>query len=235
MRRRVCSLALFVLALFVSLAEAGPGPDLAEYVDFARFMVPPLRPVRDLKTGFLVGGRNSTESLRTLTEINGQPIAKLEADMRPGAKVEVGSDAGFLGPEEKLLDVLAGDNQLVVDELGLTHQELAKHLHALGSVAAWQADRGVKGEPFVYHGRRFKVTRVDSRGTQLSPFRDGTESGSNVTVKNLESGKTLSYGLLCPYMIERYGFYEGKGTPYRVDPRAVADVLDFLKPRLDGR
>jgi hypothetical protein len=31
-------------------------------------------------------------------------------------------------------------------------------------------------------------------------------------------------------MIERYGFYEGKGTRYRVEPRAVLEVLDFLKP-----
>jgi hypothetical protein len=31
-------------------------------------------------------------------------------------------------------------------------------------------------------------------------------------------------------MIRRYGFYEGKGTPYRVDPRKVLEVLDFLSP-----
>jgi hypothetical protein len=31
-------------------------------------------------------------------------------------------------------------------------------------------------------------------------------------------------------MVERYGFYEGKGTSYRVDPRAVLEVFDFLKP-----
>jgi hypothetical protein len=32
-------------------------------------------------------------------------------------------------------------------------------------------------------------------------------------------------------MIERYGFYEGKGTMYRVDPRQILEVFDFLKPR----
>jgi hypothetical protein len=31
-------------------------------------------------------------------------------------------------------------------------------------------------------------------------------------------------------MIERYGFYEGKGTPYRVEPGKVLEVLDFIKP-----
>ena len=34
---------------------------------------------------------------------------------------------------------------------------------------------------------------------------------------------------LVPLMIERYGFYEGTGTPYRVDPQQILKVLDFLK------
>src|SRR5262249_35493691 len=37
--------------------------------------------------------------------------------------------------------------------------------------------------------------------------------------------------LLVPYMIERYGFYEGKGTSYRVEPRQVVEVFDFLKTK----
>jgi hypothetical protein len=30
-------------------------------------------------------------------------------------------------------------------------------------------------------------------------------------------------------MIERYGFYEGKGTSFRVGPRHIVEVLDFIK------
>jgi len=30
-------------------------------------------------------------------------------------------------------------------------------------------------------------------------------------------------------MIERYGFYEGKGTSYRVEPKQVVELFDFLK------
>jgi hypothetical protein len=31
-------------------------------------------------------------------------------------------------------------------------------------------------------------------------------------------------------MIERYGFYEGKGLRYRVEPAQILEVFDFLKP-----
>jgi hypothetical protein len=32
-------------------------------------------------------------------------------------------------------------------------------------------------------------------------------------------------------MIERYGFYEGKGTPYRVEPADVLEVFPYLKEK----
>ena len=56
------------------------------------------------------------------------------------------------------------------------------------------------------------------------------DTNCDATVWNLENGKKLNYSLLVPHLIERYGFYEGKGTPYRVEPRAILEVFDFLKP-----
>ena len=48
-------------------------------------------------------------------------------------------------------------------------------------------------------------------------------------MQNVVTGKRITFSLLVPHMIERYGFYEGKGTPYRVDPAQALEVLDFLK------
>jgi hypothetical protein len=61
---------------------------------------------KDRKTGFVVGGKNATALIQSLEEINGITIADLERSMRPGAL----SIAGFLGKDEKLLEVLAADN-----------------------------------------------------------------------------------------------------------------------------
>jgi hypothetical protein len=232
--------AVAILVFAACLLPSGPaalgqqsrkdykGLDLADFLGLGEHYVKPVDPKKDAKTGFVVGGKNATAVIRKLDQINGRTIAELERDMRPGAKSEVGSNAGFLGPKEKLLDVLAADNRYVVDELGLTHQELAKHLHAMGTIGLWKQTREVK---FTYLGRRFTVKAGPTSGTQPSPFRDGTNSGNRVTVHNLDNGKKLEYALLVPYMIERYGFYEGKGTPYRVEPRQVAAVFDFLKAR----
>lgn len=201
--------------------------DLARYLDLAEFYVAPPEKKQDPATGCVIGGKNETTLIERLTELNGRKIAELEADMRPGAS----STAGFLGPDEKLVEVLTADNRCVVEDLGLTHQELARHLHAQAAVGYWQLKHQESNQPFLYHGRRFKISLTFTRGSQPSPFQDGTQSGANASVENLDNGQELSFALLVPHMIERYGFYEGRGTSYRVDPEKIVGVFDFLKPR----
>ncbi len=216
----------FGAALSAQTPPAGKGPlDVTAVIEIAELLPPAVEPREDEKTGFVVGGKNPTERLAKLTEINGLSIKQLEKDMRPKSL----SAAGFLGAHEKLLEILAADNRYVVDELGLSHQQLARHLHVMGAIGNWQTAHKQEGEAFLYHGKRFTVKVAHSRGKQPSPFGDGTTSGSNATVTNLDSGKKLQYGLLVPYMVERYGFYEGKGTPYRLEPSAVIELLDFLQ------
>jgi hypothetical protein len=204
-------------------AEPKQFPPTASTVDWNKLGIAPVPETTDPKTGFKVAGTNSTALIRQLTEINGRTIAALEDDMRPGKL----SEAGFLGPDEKLLTVMAEDNRYVVEERGLTHCELARHLRFLAS--KWDFSDKEWCEPFYYQGRRFQVCRFHWKGIQESPFRDGTQTSADAMVRNLDNGKEVSYSLLVPDMIERYGFYEGKGTKYRVEPQAIIDVLDFLK------
>jgi hypothetical protein len=213
--------------LFATGVSAEPGPPPVEdyaRADPAKLGVKPVPARKDPRTGFVVGGKNPTALIPKLTEIAGRPIADLEDDMRPGGL----STAGFLGEGERLLGVLAADNRYVVDERGLTHQGLARPLLILGAVAVKYAER--EPREITYHGRKFKVRANLSRVFVRSPFHDGTRTNCTVTAENLGNGKKLTYSLLVPQMIERYGFYEGKGTRYRVEPRAVLEVLDFLKP-----
>jgi len=111
----------------------------------------------------------------------------------------------------------------------LTHQQLARHLHALGAMGE-TSDGGFA--QFTYRGQKFKVKVVAYRGYMDSPFNDGTKTNKSASVQNLDNGKKLEMSLLLPFMIERYGFYEGMGTPYRVDPRQAAAVLGLLAAKV---
>ena len=189
--------------------------------------------------GFKIGGVISTDTIRQLTEINGIPIEELERKMRPvnstdrylprhfdeGRNLEGGgmSQAGFLGRQERLLDVLVQDNDYVLS-LGLTHQDLAKELKYAREL---YFKLGVR--EFTYHGKRYRLKIEASRGIQRSPFNDGTMASSDMEITNFDTGKSLKTSLLVLHMIERYGFYEGHGTPYRVSPEDIIEVFDFLK------
>lgn len=223
--------SLLPLALAVAFVPAVVGQGPAEERDYAKVPLDALGikmvlPTKDAKTGFVVAGKNATKLIRGLTAINGQPIAKLEAMMRPKKL----SFSGFLDEDEKLLDVLAADNEFVVGTLGRTHQELARPLLVAGAVGL-KSGKINEWVPFRYHGGRYRVKVICFRGYQESPFRDGTKTNCNATVENLSTRKTLEYSLLVPLMIERYGFYEGPNVPYRVEPRRIAEVFDFLKKK----
>ncbi len=190
---------------------------------------PEFKAATDQKTGFVVGGKNSSELIRNLTEINGISIPDLEESMRPKGL----STAGFLGKDERLLDVMAADNDWVLG-VGLTHQELARHLYTFYRISLAAAEPPEESEVFTYRGVRFTTVVQTMDGFQDSPFKDGTKTNSDVFLKNVDNGKTLAFSPLVPLMVERYGFYEGHGTSYRVDPKDIVDVLTFLSVEKNG-
>ena len=223
--RRAGAFCMVVITLVTALLGSLHSEPPKDYKDVSlkELGVSLVEPKKDSKTGFMVGGMNATSLIKKLTEINGILIADLEKSMRP----EELSTAGFLGKDESLLEVLTADNLYVVDEQGLTHQELAKHLHVLAAIGVRQ-----EGKEFRFYGKKLKIRMIYSKGYQDSPFKDDTKTDSEAVIFNLDNGKNLRYSLLVPMMIERYGFYEGKGTSYRVDPRKVMEVLDFLKEKV---
>lgn len=178
------------------------------------------------RSGFKIGGVNETSLIRTLTRINGVSIRDLE-EMMSSDRFSV---SGFLGKRESLLAVLAEDNDFVRSR-GLTHQEIALHLKYL--VALFQHIIPNSSEEnhftFVYHGREYRLGWEFFMGDQGSPFNDGTKASGDMHVTNLKNGKRIFFSLLLPEMIERYGFYEGRGTRYRLDPSQILEVFDFLK------
>jgi len=171
------------------------------------------------------GESNTTQSIRELKAINGTSISDLEIRLRPGKD----STSGFLGAQEPLLAVLANDNDLVCGKLKLSHQALAAPMEkAREAFVLHGAESTVE---ISIEGRRYSVSGNAYRGYQNSPFNDGTRSSMDITVKNLENGESISFSGLLPDLIARYGFYEGRLVPYRVEPAQIVKVFDFLNEK----
>lgn len=206
-------------------------------------------------TGFVVGGVNPTELIRTLLSLNGIPIEQLEGGMRGRdiSDIDFSKDpfggifndlpepdetvkkqiedfrkksetsGSFLGRNESLRDVLAEDNDYILG-LGLTHQELGRMIRyttALSQVLGLGR--------FTYKGRTYSTSWLMSLGYQESPFADGTRCSSDFGITNENTGAKFYTSTLHGDIIERYGFYAGKGVGYRLEPRDIVEVFDFLK------
>lgn len=183
--------------------------------------------------GFKINGRNETSLIRSLSTLNGTPIAQLERRMCPRiGTYGVITEAGFLGMDESLTDVLADDNETVLG-MGLTHQELADFLHTFDRAPGKMDGFSANYDIVKYKGERFAHVATVWKGFKESPFNDGVQTDTDHTVISLKTGAGISYSGLLPEMIGRYGFYEGRGTGYRLDPKRVAEVAGFIPPSLD--
>lgn len=177
--------------------------------------------------GLVLAGSNFSSQIRCCESINGIAIEQLEKLMRPGSNDDYGSTEGFLGENESLLDVLVSDNEFVM-ETGFTHRQLAIPLLQVSLRARRMVapdDQRDQAFEFEHATTNWRVKVRCFRGYQLSPFNDGTKSNCEFTLTNIDNNESVEFSGLVPLMIERYGFYEGHGTRYRVDPKRIMRVL----------
>jgi hypothetical protein len=144
----------------------------------------------------------------------------LEESMRPGQL----SRGGFLGTEERLEDVLKADDE-TVKRLGLTHDKIADRIEYFISAVNYPEREGqlIKG--------KYLVGGITYRGGQECPWRDAgfmmPDSSMDMFIINQELNEELRFPGAIVHLIRKHHFYEGKGSPYRVDPEKAARVLEI--------
>ena len=147
-------------------------------------------------------------------------LSKIQEKMKPG----IITRDGFLGQDGRnLIDILVED-EATVKRLDLTHEKTAGRMIEL-------REAGLRGlGNFILVDPHFEV-RVDSvRGKLPCPFGDpGVFQKTNTTVRNLEKGKEITFTDLHIHMIGSHGFYEGKGSVFRLDPKELVSVLEVEK------
>jgi hypothetical protein len=154
---------------------------------------------------------------------------ELESRMRPGKL----SQGGFLGINEKLNVVLSRDKE-IVSALGLTYQELADQLERL-----IQAGVAARGRPTRVE-KRFEVQVTMYNGFQLCPWTSNLHGGQctagggvryaslDWNIRNLKTQQQMRGPGMIVHLIRDHHFFEGPASPYRVDPRDLARLLQIV-------
>ena len=146
---------------------------------------------------------------------------RIEENMQPGSI----SANGFLGQDTRNLADIKRSDQMTVERLGLSHQQIADRLRTVT-----EKGKAGLGSPVTLDEEGLTVTVEDYRGMIPCPFQDRISQDKRLTTCcRLDDGRSLRWSDLNIHMIEAHGFYEGIGSPFRVDPEAVAAIL-FSKP-----
>jgi len=128
---------------------------------------------------------------------------------------------GFLGTDtRKLIDILNEDDS-AVRRSEKTHEQIARRMQFF-------RDTGMPGlGEFMSIDDVFDV-RVDSvRGKLPSPFGGpGMYDKVNTTVVNKRLGREVTFTDLHIHFIRDHGFYEGKGSLFRLEPHDLIEILE---------
>ena len=146
-------------------------------------------------------------------------LREIQERMKPG----VITRDGFLGTDRRnLIDILQEDDA-EIKRRNLTHKDIAERMMQLREAGK----RGL-GE-FISVSPYFEV-RVDSvRGKLPCPFKHpGLIRKTNVIVRNLEKNREITYTDMHIHMIGEHGFYEGKGSAFRLEVKDLVEVLEII-------
>jgi len=133
---------------------------------------------------------------------------------------EIGTGS-FLGSDHRKLTEILNEDHERVCALGLTHDHIAARLA--------QFTRAAKEElgDVVFLEDRYEVLAEEVRGLIPCPWGHpgGLFHKNHIELRDLKSGEVLFWTDLAVHMIGEHGFYQGKGSPYRLDPERVKKVL----------
>ena len=143
---------------------------------------------------------------------------RIQEKMQPG----VYTRDGFLGTDRrKLIDILIEDDE-AVKRMDLTHRQIADRMIGL-------RDAGMRGlGEFINVEPHYEIRVISVRGKLPCPYGDpGIFPKTNTVVRNTKLDREVTFTDMHIHLVGSHGFYEGKGSPFRLEPEELAEVLDI--------
>jgi hypothetical protein len=145
-------------------------------------------------------------------------LDRIEQNMRPMCLCQ----SGFLGYERRKLIEILIDDQGTVNSLGMSHEAIARRLREIAEKA-----RDGWGDPVLVDDQ-FDVEVHEVRGKIPCPWdHPGLYRKTHVILEKRGTGETLIWSDLTIHLIEEHGFYQGRGSPYRLEPSEVKRILEL--------
>lgn len=130
------------------------------------------------------------------------------------------SSDGFLGKDTREPEEIIKEDADTLKQVGTTKEKMAAALREVYI----QAERAM-GNP-VHVTEHVKATHHEALGRIPSPYPDdGTFQKGEVLVEDLAAGRSCVITPLSIHLVEKYGFFQGKESKYRIEPKAAMEML----------
>lgn len=133
------------------------------------------------------------------------------------------SAEGYLGNDCRSPETIVEADKIELARLEVTTEKIAKALRE----AYVKAERAM-GNP-VRLSDTLTITYNEARGRIPSPFPgDGEFQKGQAKLSDASSGQTILITPLSLHLIEKYGFFQGTGSPYRIEPAVAARFIQEM-------
>lgn len=137
---------------------------------------------------------------------------------------------GFLGEDDRPLDEIIAADVAALERHGVTTEQVADLIDMLHE----EADAGLETPRRICDGKlTVKLTEV--KGLMPCPFACGYH-GHKASIQVTAGERTLTVTPMHAHLIREHGFFQGKGSPFRLEPAVVAELVRLcdIAPRTDG-
>jgi len=127
---------------------------------------------------------------------------------------------GFMGTEKRSVsDIIAAD-LAAMEECGATVEQLAQRMQQITD----------KAEPglgtWVQIDSNLRAMTVGAKGALVCPWPHGGRFNKTVTTaERINSGRSVRWSDLNIHLITEHGFFEGRGSTFRIEPDKIIDVI----------
>ena len=141
---------------------------------------------------------------------------KLE-QMLHSSKIVAG---GFMGIDTHTVDEVIDADLAELTKLGKSATELAERMQQITD----SAESGLGTWVQIDDCRQAMVE--EAKGALVCPWPHAGKFYKRVTIiKNTKSGQTLQWSDLNIHFIEQHGFFEGRGSVFRLEPRELVQLI----------
>jgi hypothetical protein len=143
-----------------------------------------------------------------------------EKELRERLGPSIFSGEGFLGNDTRPVIEIISNDLALLDKTGITADKIAELLTEVYNKAV----KGFGADVEVFPGVYGKYN--ESMGKIPSPFTgEGVFPKGEVVVRYSASGDEMVLTPLSIHLIKAHGFFQGRGSRYRIEPEKAADLL----------